>query len=147
MSLKFAPLLASVALWAWGSGSLEAAGPPETVHVTYHVRDGKLDELLEVLKQHYPTCRRLGLVLADPHVILSGKEEGGKPVVIEILRWKDADAPDSVREHFPDVQRIWDQLNALTEKRGDKRGIEIDEMDVVVGPGSAAVPKRKAAGG
>ena len=146
MNRKVAPLFAPAVLWALGLRALEAAGPPETVHVTYHVREGKLDEFLEVLKRHYPTCRRLGLVLADPHIILSGKEEGGKPVVIEILRWKDSDAPDSVREHYPDVQKIWDRLNALTEKRDDKRNIEIDEMDIVAGPGSAAPASKKAAG-
>jgi hypothetical protein len=106
-------------------------GPPETVHVTYHVQPGKLDEFLGVLKQHYPACRELGLVLAEPHLILTGKEDGGKPVVIEILRWRDGDAPDSVPEHHPDVKKIWDRLNALVEKRSGKRGIEIDEVDVV----------------
>src|SRR3989442_15628298 len=77
------------------TGLAKAAGPPETVHVSYHVQPGKLDEFLSVLKQHHPVCRKLGLVLAEPHIILSGKEDGGKPVVIEILTWKDSDAPDS----------------------------------------------------
>ncbi|MCA1581680.1 MAG: hypothetical protein LC796_09890 [Acidobacteria bacterium] len=115
-----------------------AAGPPETVHVTYHVREGRLDEFLSALKQHHPACRKLGLVLAEPHLILSGKEDGGKPVVIEILTWKDSDAPDSVPDHHPEVRKIWDRLNALTEKRGDKPKIEIDEMDVVTGAHHAA---------
>ena len=115
----------------FGAAVASAAGPPETVHVTYHVQDGKLDEFLAVLKQHYPACRKLGLVLAEPHVILSGKESGGKPVVIEILTWKDGDAPDSVPEHVPEVKKIWDGLNGLVEKRDGKPGIEIDEMDLV----------------
>jgi hypothetical protein len=114
-----------------------ASGSPETVHVTYHVQPGKLDEFLSVLKQHHPACRKLGLVLAEPHLILSGKEEGDKPVVIEILTWKDSDAPDSVPKHHPEVKRIWDQLNALVEKRGGRPGIEIDEMDIVGGTRSS----------
>src|SRR6266404_8420960 len=116
-----------------------AAGPPETVHVTYHVRPGKLEEFLSVLKQHHPACRKLGLVLAEPHLILSGKEDGDKPVVVEILTWIDSDAPDSVPKHHPEVKKIWDQLNALVEKRGEKPGIEIDEMDIITG---APVSKR-----
>ncbi|HMF08451.1 MAG TPA: hypothetical protein VKJ00_04900 [Thermoanaerobaculia bacterium] len=116
-----------------------AEGPPETVHVTYHVQPGKLEEFLGVLKQHYPACRELGLVLAEPHLILTGKEDGGKPVVIEILRWKDGDAPDSVPQHHPEVKKIWDRLNALVEKRSGKPGIEIDEVDVV---GEAARPAK-----
>ena len=118
-----------------------AAGPPETVHVTYHVQPGKLEEFLSVLKQHHPACRKLGLVLAEPHLILSGKEDEGKPVVIEILRWKDSDAPDSVPKHHPDIKKIWDRLNALVEKRGEKPGIDIVEMDIVTG---ATRPKKAA---
>src|ERR1700758_5274396 len=113
--------LAMAAILAAGPGG--AAGPPETVHVTYHVQPGKLDEFLSALKQHHPACRKLGLVLAEPHLILSGKEDGGKPVVIEILTWKDSDAPDSVPKHHPDIKKIWDQLNALVEKRGERPGI------------------------
>ena len=116
------------------AGLATAAGPPETVHVTYHVQPGKLEEFLSVLKQHHPACRKLGLVLAEPHVILSGKEDGGKPVVIEILTWKDGDAPDCVPKHHPEVKKIWDQLNALVEKRGGKPGIDIEEMDIITGP-------------
>jgi hypothetical protein len=115
-------------------GAAPAAAPPETVHVTYHVQPGKLEEFLSVLRQHYPTCRKLGLILAEPHIILSGKEDGGKPVVIEILTWKDSDAPDSVKEHYPEVQKIWDGLDALVEKRNGQPGIEIDEMDIVTSP-------------
>ena len=113
------------------AGLATAAGPPETVHVTYHVQVGKLDEFLGVLKQHHPACLKLGLVLAEPHIILSGKEDGEKPVVIEILTWKDSDAPDSVPGHQPEIKKIWDKLNALVEKRGGKPGIEIEQMDIV----------------
>jgi hypothetical protein len=133
---RTAALVVSIALL---SGIAFASGPPETVHVTYHVQAGKLDELLGVLKEHYPACRKLGLVLAAPHVILSGTEDGGKPVVIEILTWKDGDAPDSVPEHHPEVKKIWDRLNALVEKRNDKPGIEIDQMNLV---GTAAARKK-----
>ena len=114
-----------------GAAVALAAGPPETVHVTYHVQEGKLDAFLAILRQHYPACRKLGLVLAEPHLILSGKEDGGKPVVIEVLTWTDSDAPDSVPEHQPEVKKIWDGLNSLVEKRAGKPGIEIDEMDIV----------------
>src|SRR5437762_7767896 len=57
-----------------------AAGPPETVHVTYHVQSGKLDEFLAALEEHYPAGRKLGIVLAEPHLVLAGKDDGGHPV-------------------------------------------------------------------
>lgn len=123
--------MAFVAALNLSAGRAAGSEPPETVHVTYHVQPGKLDEFLAALKQHYLACRKLGLVLDAPHVILSGKEDGGKPVVIEILTWKDGDAPDSVPDHHPEVKKIWGRLNALVEKRGDRPGIEIDQMDLV----------------
>ncbi|MFY9550079.1 MAG: hypothetical protein WAU32_02920 [Thermoanaerobaculia bacterium] len=121
-------LVAAALLAAAGAA---AAGPPETVHVTYHVRSGKLDEFLAVLGEHYPAGRKLGIVLAEPHLVLAGKEDGGLPVVIEILTWRDADAPDNVAKKYPSVQAIWDRLNALVEKRDGKPAIEIDEMEII----------------
>lgn len=138
MNRKIIVLLIAASLTA---ATARAAGQPETVHVTYHVQTGKLEEFLGVLKEHHPACRKLGLVLAEPHLILSGKEDEGKPVVIEILTWKDGDAPDSVPKHHPVVKKIWDQLNALVEKRGGKPGIDIEEMNIVTG----AARKDKAA--
>jgi hypothetical protein len=111
--------------------TLPAAGPPETVHVAYHVQAGKLDEFLKAVADQYPVCLKLGLVLAQPHLVMTGKEDGGKPVVIEILTWRDGDAPDSVAEKYPQVLAIWNRFNALVEKRGGKPGIEIDPVEVV----------------
>src|SRR3989475_9900899 len=138
LNRKTTALFAAVVLTA---GLVTAAGPPETAHVTYHVQPGKLEEFLSGLKQHHPACRKLGLVLAKPHLILSGKEDGGKPVVIEILTWKDSEALDSVPGHHLEIKKIWDRLNALVEKRGEKPGIDIDEMDIVTG---ATRPKKAA---
>lgn len=123
--------LSAAILAAMALGAGEAVAAPETVHVTYHVQAGKLEPFLEVLQRHYPAGRQAGIVLAEPHVILSGKEDGGKPVVIEVLTWRDADDPDQVAEKHPDIRKIWDGLNALVEKRGGKPGIEIDAMEIV----------------
>jgi hypothetical protein len=117
-----------------------AASPPETVHVTYHVQSGKLDEFLAVLREHFPTGRKLGIVLAEPHLVLVGKEDGGRPVVIEIFTWRDADDPDNVATKYPSVRAIWDRMNALVEKRGGKSAIDIDEVEIVP---RAEAPRRQ----
>lgn len=121
-------LVAAALLTAAGA---DAAGPPETVHVTYHVQSGKLDEFLAALGEHYPAGRKLGIVLAEPHIVLVGKEDREHPVVIEILTWRDADAPDNVTKKYPTVRAIWDRLNALVEKRDGKPAIDIDEMEII----------------
>ena len=127
MRTKVALLLSGLLLPA----TLPAAGPPETVHIAYHVQMGKLDDTLKVVAEQYPACRKLGLVLAQPHLVMTGKESGGTPVVIEILTWRDGDAPDSVPEKYPQILAIWNRLNALVEKRDGKPGIEIDPVEVV----------------
>jgi hypothetical protein len=107
-----------------------SAGPPETVHVSYHVQPGKLGEVIELLGRQYSEGTRAGIVLAEPHLVLSGKEDGGKPVVVEVFTWRSADDPDEVSTKYPEIEAIWNRLNALVEKRGGKRGIEIEAMKV-----------------
>ena len=114
-----------------------AAAAPETVHVIYHVQPGRLDELLDVVARQYPAGRRAGIMLAEPHLVLSGREDGGRPVVIEILTWRDGDDADDVSTKYPEIKALWDRMAALVEKRGGKPGIEIDAMDVVTGPPAA----------
>jgi hypothetical protein len=100
----------------------------ETVLSTFRPRAGKEDELLKTMNQNWSTLRRLGLVLAGPHLILRGKDESGKTIFVEILTWRDHDAPD----HVPaEVQTIWNQLQSLVEERGGHRGIEFPEFEIV----------------
>ena len=121
-------LFLAVASAAPSGAAGETPAKPETVHVTYHVRAGKEAELARVLARHWPTCRRLGLVLEKPHLIVRGYGEGHRPYFVEILTWKDSDAPDNAP---PEVRAIWKDLEALCEKREDRPGIEIDEVEIV----------------
>ena len=99
----------------------------ETVHTTFYVIPGKEAEFANVLKKAWPTYHKLGMVLATPHLILSGNDDQGRPYFIEILRWKDHDAPD----HAPkEVTDIWDQITALCEKRDGHRRIEFYEVKI-----------------
>lgn len=106
----------------------KAQGGTETVYTTFRVIPGKEEEFAKVLAKAWPTYHRLGMVLDRPHLVLRGEDEGGKPYFIEILTWKDHDAPD----HAPaEVQAIWDQMNALCEKRDGHRRIEFYEVKIV----------------
>jgi len=111
--------------------ALPAAGPAETVHIAYHVQPGKLDDFLKIVAEQYPACRKLGLVLASPHLVMTSKEDGGKPVVIEVLTWRDGDAPDSIPQEHPEILAIWNRMQSLVEKRAGRPGIEIDPVEVV----------------
>jgi len=109
------------------------ASSPETVHVTFHVRAGREKDLERVLERHWPTLRRLGLALETPHLVLRAPDDApDKTKLIEILRWRDHDAPDNVP---PEVQRIWDEMKPLVESRGGRPAIDIEEVSIVSGPG------------
>jgi hypothetical protein len=100
----------------------------ETVLSTMRCRPGKEDELQATLAQEWATLRKLSLVLAAPHVLLKGKDDSGKPIFVEVLTWRDHDAPDHVP---PEVQTIWNHLQALVEARDGHKGIEFPEFEIV----------------
>ena len=122
--LVVAGLLLSLAA---SPSAAQAAGGTETVLVTHRVRAGKEAAYAKVLAREWSTLRRLGLVLERPHVVLSGEDESGKSVFVEIVTWKDHDAPDNVP---PEVQQIWDEMETLVEKRLGHRGIEFPEFAI-----------------
>lgn len=112
---------------------LPRAGAPqdsdtETVLSTFRPRAGKEDELLKTMNENWSTLRKLGLVLQEPHLILRGKDDGGKTIFVEILTWRDHEAADHVP---PEVQTIWNHLQSLVEERNGHKGIEFPEFEIV----------------
>jgi hypothetical protein len=106
------------------------AKDPETVVVTFHVREGKETDMEKLLREdHWPLLRRLGLVYESPHVLVRGKEAGDKPYFKEVLTWRDHETPDNAP---PEVQDVWKRMNEFVEKRGGAPGIEIDEVDLMI---------------
>jgi hypothetical protein len=125
-----------VAVWLMLAGNASAQvkedskpkDDTETVYTTYRVIAGKETEFAKVLAKAWPTYFKLGMVLKQPHIVLRGTDDAGKTYFIEILTWKDHDAPD----HAPaEVQAIWDQLTALCEKRDGHRRIEFYEVQII----------------
>lgn len=100
----------------------------ETVLSTMRCKSGKEDELRKTLAQEWTTLRKLSLVLADPHVLLKGKDDSGKPIFVEVFTWRDHDAPDHVP---PEVQTIWTHMQSLVEARDGHKGIEFPEFEIV----------------
>ena len=103
---------------------------PETVVVTFHVREGKQADMEKLLRQdHWTVLRRMDLVFETPHVLVRCAESGGKPCFVEVLTWKSHEIPDNAP---PEVQAIWTRMNEFVEKRDGKPAIEIDEVEPIV---------------
>ena len=112
------------------AGLSGGASDPETVVVTYHVREGKQADMERLMREdHWPLLRRLGLVLESPHVLVSGTEDGKKPYIREVLTWRDHDTPDNAP---PEVEAVWKHMYDFVEKRGGSPAIEIEEVDLLV---------------
>jgi hypothetical protein len=104
-----------------------AQSDPETVLATYHVKEGKSDELAHLLDKAWVTYQRLGMVLEKPHLVMKGKEKGGL-FMAEILRWKSHSAPDNAPA---EVFALWDEMQKLCEKRAEREAIEIREVEML----------------
>lgn len=115
-----------------GCSALGAAPPQEsdteTVLSTFRPRAGQEDELLRTMNQNWSTLRKLELVLPEPHLILRGKDDSAKTIFVEILTWRDHQAPDQAP---PEVQAIWKHMQTLVEDRAGHRGIEFPEFAIV----------------
>jgi hypothetical protein len=107
-----------------------AALLPETVLITFHVKSGKEVELNQVLAQAWEIYRHEKLVLAEPHVVVLSKENGGSRVV-EIFTWVNHNVPD----HVPDsVKATWNRMQALCEERDGHPALEGGEVERIVPP-------------
>src|SRR5215467_4463331 len=83
--------------------------------VVYKVKKGKDDEFAKLLKQHWPTLNRLGLVTADPPQIWRGtniRSESEGTSWVELFTWKEETSADVAHE-TPEVMRIWEPMTPL----------------------------------
>src|SRR5437016_2974449 len=122
-ALTLASILVTAALFAQAP-----ADKPETVMVTYHAKPGAQDELARVLARHWATARELNLVLAAPHVMVRGLEDGNKTYFVEIATWRDESIPDAAPAP---ILAIWAEMHKLVEPRGGRPGIDFIEVAVV----------------
>src|SRR5437867_13029260 len=87
------------------TGAPTTAGDPETVMVTLHARAGADAALVEVVRRHWDTARRLNLVLESPHVTLRSTAADGAHDFVDIFTWRDADVPDDAPS---EIRSIWE---------------------------------------
>ncbi len=93
-------------------------GTPVLTHVTYLPKKGKEKELLELVKKHWPTLRKLGLATAEPPQIYQATDKrSGSVYFIEIFSWADENA-SSVAHQTPEVMAVWEPMGNIMEGHG-----------------------------
>lgn len=81
----------------------------DMVIVAYRPKAGLDDELFELVKDHVPFLRRIGLATDRPALAMKGKDG----VIVEVFEWKTG-AIESAHENS-DVQALWARYAAVCD--------------------------------
>jgi hypothetical protein len=103
--------------------------PPVIAMCIYRVRADREDDFLELLRTHWPTLRDLGLAGKEASTVLRGEEEGG-PFYVELLPWRDDEAPGEAHK-YPEVVSLWGPIEELCEARGGRPAVEFPHVERV----------------
>jgi hypothetical protein len=123
-----AALVITLSLFAQQKAS-ELPGPgTETIYSIAHVKPGMEKQYAELSAKTWAIYRKLGLVLAAPHVVVRGVDSQNLPYFVEIFTWKSPDIPDHAP---PEVRAVWRDLENACEKRNGRPGIDFTEVTAV----------------
>ena len=102
----------------------------ETVICNYRVAQGNEAAFESLLREHWPTLHRLGLVTDTRALHFKGSEQdNGQPIYFEIFHWRDG-ATERAHEH-PEVMAIWEPMDQLCERRAGKPNMEFPHVDAL----------------
>jgi hypothetical protein len=93
----------------------------------YRVAPGNEAAFETLLREHWPTLHRLGLVSDEPSQHYKGEDQEGGPLYIEIFDWLDG-AMRRAHEH-PEVMAIWEPMDQLCEPRHGKPNMEFPHLE------------------
>ena len=82
----------------------------------YWVKPEKEAEFRQLLKRHWPTFTKLGLVVEKPpHLIFRGQNKDGRIFFVETFAWKNPEAMKRAHS-LPEVAAVWEPMgNCCTE--------------------------------
>lgn len=83
---------------------------PEIVIAMYRPHEGKDAELRDLIREHLPTMRRLGLITERPSILC----RSANGTYLEIFEWTSIDAARQAHEH-PEVARVWEAMGAIAD--------------------------------
>jgi hypothetical protein len=84
------------------------------VMVIYRLKTGTEDRFLPLLKVHWPTLDRMGLVTPEPAKAWRAEDKQDRVAYIESFEWKDPSSPD-VAHQTPEVMKVWEPMGEFLE--------------------------------
>ncbi len=95
---------------------MPTTGRPVKMLCTYRPRKGKEEELLALVKRHWPALHAVGLVSDEPAVVYRATEKRtGRVFFVEIFSWADEQASAAAHE-TPEVRTIWGPMEDALER-------------------------------
>lgn len=82
-----------------------------TVISVYRAKPGSESALLELVRQHVPRLRELGLAGTAPVTVLRSSKDGS---LLEIFDWRDEAAVKEAHE-LPEVHTLWEAFGKLCD--------------------------------
>lgn len=104
-----------------------AADSSETVLVVYQVKTGNEAAARKALLTTWRMYTRKKMVLTSGH-FLARADDNGKPVYVEVLRWRNASVPGKADA---EVRAMWQRLDSLCETRAGQPGIKFTILNPI----------------
>ena len=101
----------------------------QVVLCTYRVKAGCEKEFIGLLKRHWPTLRRLGLVHEQPRLALRGRDSEKTACFVELFAWKERGF--EVAHQHPEVLALWEPMEQMCEARGGHPATEFPHYAVL----------------
>jgi hypothetical protein len=100
-----------------------------TVICQYRPRDGAVDDLLALIREHRVTYMELGLATDRPEEIyIGGDQDGSGPLIVVIFQWVDAEAPRRAHQH-PRIAALWEKMATFVEDRAMGPGMAFPHFE------------------
>lgn len=91
---------------------------PVPMLVIYRVKPGHDERFVELLRQHWPALRGIGLATDTPAELFRGESKRpsphGGPVFIETFEWVDQNAPN-IAHKTPEVMAVWEPMGPMLD--------------------------------
>jgi hypothetical protein len=98
-------------------------------HVTYVPKKGMENQLLDLVKRHWPALKKAGLATAEPAQIYRAQDKHTQKLYfIEIFAWKDAKSSELAHQ-MPEVMAIWEPMGKVMESaRGPESIAQLERI-------------------
>lgn len=106
-----------------------AKATDSVVVCTYRVKAGREREFVSILKRHWPTLFRLGVVHDQPRMVLQGRDTAKTSCFVEVFAWKDGGL--EIAHQHPEVLALWEPMEQMCEARDGHPATEFPHYAVL----------------